>query len=67
MYESSSRGLVLLGTTDKHNYTITSLLSKTTYTFTVKPYRQGGEGPGRSIEITTSGGKLFCCVERVEW
>ena len=66
MYETSSSDLVLLGTTDRHNYTITSLLSKTTYTFTVKPYRQGGEGPGRSIEITTSGGTLFFCVTRVE-
>lgn len=63
MYELlTSSGPVLLVTTDKHNYTVTSLLSATTYSFTVKPYNQAGEGPSAVTEVTTAGGELFCCL-----
>ena len=58
MYGTFGSGLVLLKKTDQHSYNITSLLSKTTYSFTVKPYNLAGEGPGVSIVVTTSGGKL---------
>ena len=63
MYEQTGSGpQVLLNTTDKHNYTVTSLLSGTRYLFTVKPYNQAGEGPSAVTEVTTSGGELFCCL-----
>lgn len=58
MYELTSSGPVLLVTTDKHSYTVTSLLSGTTYSFTVKPYNLAGEGPSAVTEVTTVGGKL---------
>ena len=62
MYELLSSGLALLVTTDKHSYTVHSLLSETTYSFTVKPYNQAGEGPGSVTEVTTAGGELFRCL-----
>ena len=62
MYELTSSGPVLLVTTDKHNYTVTSLLSETTYSFTVAPYNQAGEGPSAVTQVTTAGGELLCCL-----
>ena len=61
MYELTSRGPIFLATTDKHNYTVTSLLSRTTYLFAVTPYNQAGEGPIATIEVSTYGGELLCC------
>ena len=62
MYESSAIGdLKLIKKTTQHNYTVTSLHSKTRYAFTVKPYNSAGEGPGISIVVTTKGGKLCWC------
>ncbi|XP_078381129.1 uncharacterized protein LOC144663915 isoform X2 [Oculina patagonica] len=55
LYQLKRRGLVLLARTGHHNYTVTSLHSDTTYSFTVKTYNQAGEGPGAFIEITTTG------------
>ena len=61
MYELTSIGPIFLATTVKHNYTITSLLSRTTYLFAVRPYNQAGEGPTATVEVSTSGGELLCC------
>lgn len=58
MYELTSSGSVLLVTTEKHSYTVTSLLSGTIYSFMVKPYNLAGEGPSAVTEVTTAGGKL---------
>lgn len=60
MYQLTSRGMVLRARTEYHNYTVTSLRSDTTYSFTVKPYNQAGEGPGAVNEVTTTGSKLWC-------
>ncbi|KAJ7384231.1 hypothetical protein OS493_022861 [Desmophyllum pertusum] len=51
-----SSGPVLLNITDKHNYTVYSLLPHTSYTFTVKPYNQIGDGPPAEMAVTTTGG-----------
>ncbi|KAJ7384240.1 Sortilin- receptor [Desmophyllum pertusum] len=56
VYETMSGGLVLLIITDKHNYTVYSLLPRTSYSFTVKPYNQIGDGPPAFIAVTTTGG-----------
>ena len=61
MYQITSRGSILLGHTNKHMYTVYSLLSRTSYSFTVKPYNRAGEGPGVTIEVTTSGGECESC------
>ena len=53
-----SGGPVLLNITDKHNYTVYSLLPHTSYTFTVKPYNQIGDGPPAEMAVTTAGGEL---------
>ena len=62
MYELTKFGPALLVTTDKHTYTVTSLLSGTTYSFMVKPYNEAGEGPSASTEVTTAGGEPFYCL-----
>lgn len=61
MYESSSSGLRFLATTDRHNYTVTGLLSDTNYTFIVKAYNSKGEGPGAAFIVKTKGGKYCFC------
>jgi len=62
VYKLTSSGPVLLVTTDKHNYTVTSLLSATTYSFTVAPYNRAGEGPSAVTQVTTAEGELVCCL-----
>lgn len=61
MYESSSSGLRFLAKTDRHNYTVTGLLSDTEYTFIVKAYNSKGEGPGAAVMVKTKGGKYCFC------
>lgn len=61
MYESSSSGLLFLAKTDRHNYTVTGLLSDTEYTFIVKAYNSKGEGPGAAVMVKTNGGKYCFC------
>ena len=61
MYESSSSGLLFLAKTDRHNYTVTGLLSDTEYTFIVKAYNSKGEGPGAAFMVKTNGGKYCFC------
>ena len=62
MYELTSSGPVLLVTTDKYDFTVTSLLSQTTYSFIVKPYNQAGEGPSAVTQAKTAGGELLACL-----
>lgn len=64
-YKVYQSGVGLLTTTDKHSYSVTSLQSKTAYSFTVKPYNKAGEGPGATIQVTTKGGRLYCTVLKV--
>ncbi|XP_078381148.1 uncharacterized protein LOC144663929 [Oculina patagonica] len=55
VYQMTSSGLVLLATINYRNYTLSSLHPSSTYSFTVKPYNQAGEGPGAIINVTTLG------------
>ena len=65
MYEVTDSGPIYLATTDKNSFTVTSLLSRTTYLFAVKPYNRAGEGPSAVTEVHTFGGELFCAWVRL--
>ncbi|XP_068685724.1 uncharacterized protein [Montipora foliosa] len=54
-YKIYKNSMEQINASDKHNYTVKSLKSKTKYTFTVKPYNRDGNGPPVNIEATTIG------------